>query len=172
MQKGDLFFHADVHGAPVVVLKTEGEKPSEEDKEQAAQYAATASKAFKQGVTAVDVYAVSPEQVKTSAKSGEYLPTGSFQIRGERQWFKNQKVELAISYDKEKQRVVSGSPPAIQEKHGKHLIVVPGTKKKGEAVKDLKKKLENLFDAEYVNPDELLQALPAGRVKIKKPRTN
>jgi len=88
----DLFFHANIFGASAVVLR-EGKAASKEVKEEAAQFAACFSKAWENGLSAVDVFAVGKEQISKSSQAGS-LGTGSFLISGEREWFKNVKLEL------------------------------------------------------------------------------
>ncbi|MEM3526057.1 MAG: NFACT RNA binding domain-containing protein, partial [Candidatus Jordarchaeaceae archaeon] len=63
MEPGDLFMHADLRGAPVVIIK-KGEKPvSNETLQEAAQFAVSFSNAWKSGWGQADVYWVTCEQV-------------------------------------------------------------------------------------------------------------
>ena len=89
--EGDLFFHADIFGASAVVLKG-GAQSSDEAQQEAAQFAACYSSAWESGQSYVDVFAAGREQVSKSAKGR--LPTGSFAISGEREWFKAMRLEL------------------------------------------------------------------------------
>lgn len=93
LDKNDLFFHADIAGGSVVILK-DGEHASEQDKKEAAQWAACYSKAWKLGYTSLDVYAVGKEQVSKTPPSGEYLAKGSFAISGKRMWFRSTPLQL------------------------------------------------------------------------------
>jgi len=92
LAEGDLFFHADVQGAPAVVLKNGG-SAEEQDLKETAQFAACFSSAWKRGLHNVDVYAVSAKNVDKRAQ-GEFLSQGSFMIRGERKWFRNVPLRL------------------------------------------------------------------------------
>jgi len=58
MDAGDLFFHADIDGAPVAVMKTGGRNAGDQDLMEAAQFAASYSAAWKFGYGSVDVYCV------------------------------------------------------------------------------------------------------------------
>ena len=89
----DLFFHANVFGASAVVLKN-GTGASEGVREEAAQFAACYSKAWEDGLSAVDVFSARKGQVSKSSRGGS-LGTGSFLISGERGWYRNVKLELA-----------------------------------------------------------------------------
>jgi len=59
----DFVFHADIAGAPFVVLKTERKIPSQQSICEAAQLAASHSRAWKANFSAIDVYWILPEQV-------------------------------------------------------------------------------------------------------------
>jgi predicted ribosome quality control (RQC) complex YloA/Tae2 family protein len=162
MQGGDKYLHADVHGAPSTLVVSEGREVPEKSLEEAAVFAGVYSKAFSAGVGSVDVYAVDPDQVQTSAKSGEYLPPGSFVITGERQWFKNVLLRVEVSFDQEQNRVVYAPPSVIGFPR---IQVIPGVTPKGELARKVKKELEKLFEQE-VDVNEVLQALPSGKGKI------
>ena len=66
MEDDDLFFHADIQGASAVILKN-GKSASEEELQEAAQFAASFSKAWINGNAAVDVYAVEKKQLSKHA---------------------------------------------------------------------------------------------------------
>ncbi len=164
MEEKDLFFHADIKGGSVVIVKSDGKDIPQKTKEEAAQFAASFSRAFSTGLAAITVYAAKPSQVKTAAKAGEYLPKGGFVIIGEREWFKAMPTRVAVSYDKEKKRVVSGPESAIS-KYGFYVIVVPGDKDKGEVAKAVKNILEKKF-GEEIDINEVLAMLPPGKAEI------
>ncbi len=164
MEDKDLFLHADIRGGSVVVIKSDRKGVPERTKQEAAQFAATFSRAFSTGLGGITVYAARPEQVKTAAKSGEYLPKGGFVIIGEREWFKSMPVKVAISYDKEKHRVVSGPESAIKQ-YGDYILVVPGDMDKGELAKRVKKKLGEIFGVD-VDLNDVISMLPPGKGKI------
>ncbi|MDD1666764.1 MAG: NFACT family protein [Methanomicrobiales archaeon] len=122
MGGGDTFVHADVHGAPVLIVKG-----ATGHMDEVAQFAASYSGAWKSGHAAADVYAVRPDQVSKAAPSGEYLSTGGFSIRGERTWFRN--VPLAVSIglaEGEAPRVIGGPPGAVAKKAVHRVTLRPG----------------------------------------------
>ncbi|RLF20491.1 MAG: hypothetical protein DRN15_06140 [Thermoprotei archaeon] len=92
----DIFVHADIHGAPVVVIMTKGNKIPERTISEAIMFAAAYSRAWKEGMAGVDVYWVRGSQVSKSPPSGEYLPKGSFMVRGKRNYFRGVPLQLAI----------------------------------------------------------------------------
>ncbi len=147
----DLFFHADIRGAPATILKG-GKKASEKVLGEVAQFAASYSSAWKAGLSSVDVYAVEKGQVSKEAQ-GEYLGTGSFVISGKRRWFKNTELGLKIGVDEK------GNLACVPESTGfpfsKSISLKPGDKEKGEAARAIAKELG-------ASIDEVLSILPAG----------
>ncbi|KAK7974082.1 hypothetical protein PG989_015930 [Apiospora arundinis] len=85
LKKGDIYVHADLHGAPSVIIKNNPQTPDApippSTLSQAGNLAVSASNAWdsKAGAAA---YWVDAEQVSKSAPTGEFLPTGSFMVRG------------------------------------------------------------------------------------------
>ena len=80
---GDLFVHADVHGASVVIVKGKTERMDE-----VAQFAASYSGAWRSGHFSAEVYSALPAQVSKTPESGEYVSRGSFIVRGERTYYR------------------------------------------------------------------------------------
>ncbi len=154
----DLFFHADIFGASVVVLKG-GASADEETKKEVAQFAACYSNAWKQMLPAVDVYAMRRAQVSKSTESG-YLGRGSFLLKGEREWYRGMRLELVMFAKDGKLSVAS---PAAFEKlkpEAKHVAVKEGKEKKSDAAKKIARALG------LDNVDAIMQQLPAGTFSI------
>ena len=164
MDDQDLFFHADIKGGSVVIVKSNGRSIPKRTKIEAAQFSASFSKAFSVGLAGINVYSVKPSQVKTSAKSGEFLPKGGFVILGEREWFKAVPVRVGVSYDKENHRVVSGPESAIK-RYGHYIVVVPGNMSKGDIAKRIYDFILKQF-SEKPDIDEIMRMLPPGKGKI------
>ncbi|MFP3278049.1 MAG: NFACT RNA binding domain-containing protein [Candidatus Micrarchaeota archaeon] len=158
----DLFFHADIFGASVVVLKN-GIEASREIKEEVAQFAASFSRAWSSGMTYADVYSLKREQVSKSTNKG-YLATGSFAMSGEREWFKAMPLILyaftEIKDDSKKFEIVP-SLTYDKIKPEKAVELRPGNTKKSDTAKKLAKLLE--FD----DIDYILQHIPSGSFSIK-----
>ncbi len=153
LQSGDKYLHADIHGAPSTVVVSEGKPISEEALAEAARFAGTFSRAFPKGLASIDVYAVNPDQVKTAAKAGEFLPKGGFQIRGEREWFRKLPVKIWVSWD--------GKRPVAFAREEKGVCVVPGDMPKGELAARVKHKLDSIFKCEC-DVNDLMSILPPG----------
>jgi len=156
MEEGDLFFHADIQGGSVVVLKG-GEKADVDDGREAAQFAACYSNAWK-SAAAVDAYCVKPAQISKHS-SGGYVGQGGYAIEGERLWFRGTKLELAIG--KNGEGIVCVQPAICKRKLENALLLVPGNIEKGKAAVQIAKDVG-------VHVDEILQALPAGNFQIRK----
>jgi predicted ribosome quality control (RQC) complex YloA/Tae2 family protein len=108
MAGGDLFVHADVHGASVVIVKGRTERMDE-----VAQFAASYSGAWRSGHFSADVYSALPPQVSKTPESGEFISRGSFIVRGERTWYRNVPLAVGIGLMLEPQAAVIGGPPSV-----------------------------------------------------------
>ncbi|MEA1994050.1 MAG: ribosome rescue protein RqcH [Euryarchaeota archaeon] len=158
MDSTDLYLHADIHGAPHVIVK-DGQKCSEKTVDEAAVFAASFSRAWKKKIAGVDVYWVYPEQVTKSPPSGEYLPTGAFFIKGEKRFIKHVPLSLAIGIFENKP--MCGSVSAVKANCKKYVEIVQGDKRKEALAKILAHMLG------YDNLDEIIQVLPTGRSRLK-----
>ncbi|MEW5955420.1 MAG: NFACT RNA binding domain-containing protein [Candidatus Micrarchaeota archaeon] len=145
LEPSDLFFHADVHGAPATILKN-GQNASENDLRECAEFAGAYSSAWKAGHGAVDVYCVKPDQV-SKYSHGEYVAKGGFMIRGERKWFRGLPLRLRLAVVDERAAVV---PRTASE----GVEVVPGGYKKAVVAEGVKKNLG------VISSDEVLALLP------------
>lgn len=126
----DTVFHAEIVGAPFVVIKTAGNQPSEQVLEEAAEFAAAYSKGWREGFASMDVYWVKPDQLGKGGPSGQYVSTGAFVVSGKRSWKRNVPLRLAIGVLVEKDgatRFVGGPPDSVRTKTQTYVIVVPGT---------------------------------------------
>lgn len=120
MNENDLVFHADITGSPFVIIKNpKNEKIPESTINEAADFCAAYSKAWKIGIQA-DVYYISPDQVKK--ESG--LPKGSFMIYGKREWVRRIEMKLAIGVFDNK--IIYGPISAIKKKTKKYIVIIPG----------------------------------------------
>jgi predicted ribosome quality control (RQC) complex YloA/Tae2 family protein len=82
----DIYLHAEIRGAPHVIIRSEGREVPEDDVREAAEFAAMHSRAWGEGVGALKVFWVRADQVSGRAPSGMYLPKGSFMVIGERNY--------------------------------------------------------------------------------------
>jgi predicted ribosome quality control (RQC) complex YloA/Tae2 family protein len=167
MESNDLYFHADFDGAPSVVVK-DGQESGEETREQAAKAAVSFAKTWKAGIGSDNTYYVTPDKVTQEPESGEYLPKGAFIIRGDRNYIRNVKVEVAIGpYEIEEGLYVPMAGPleAVKENCSTFVEVEPGRTKKSDIAKDIRSYFkEQDFDLDL---DYIVRSLPPGESDIK-----
>ncbi len=161
LEKTDLFFHADVHGAAAVILK-EGQSASEQSKKEAAQFAACFSSAWKARYSVADVFYAKPEQVSKYAQ-GEYVAKGGFMIYGKKQYFRSLPLKLLMVKSGEGEAAFPALYPECFDFEsnpvtGSKVALAPGSVSKSDAAKKVVKKLglENAYNA----VDEVLRLLP------------
>lgn len=166
----DVVFHADVHGAPFFVVKTEGKELGDETIAEAAEAAASYSKAWKSHHGSCDTYYVNPDQLSKTPEAGEYLTKGAFVVRGQKNWIKNVELKLAVGVRRDKDLVeVVGGPVNAVKKHARQYITIGvGDMKQGELAKKIKEKLmkesskEDREVIKTVKLDEIQRWIPAG----------
>lgn len=124
----DPVFHADVAGAPFIVVKSEGKTPGEAALREASEFAAALSRAWREGAAAVDVYWVKPDQLSKSGSSGEYVPHGAFAVSGKRNWMRGVPLRVAIGLAEKdgKARIIGGPLDAVKAKTKVYVTLVPG----------------------------------------------
>ena len=123
LKTNDLYFHADLHGAPSCALKfssglVEDPYPPEHlpagipafrlsdsvsndlisdlSINQAAQMSLVWSRGWNGGGGAGTAYWAKPSQVSKTAETGEYLTKGSFIVRGKRNWIKDLEMKISV----------------------------------------------------------------------------
>ncbi len=170
----DYVFHADILGSPFVVVKTGGRTPTEQTFWEAASFTASQSRAWKEGLGAVDVYWVYPSQVSKTSPSGEYLRKGSFMIQGKRNYLTKVELRLAVGVkmDDDEVSFLVGPISAVEKSCLAHLIIEPGKTKKLEFARQAVYELAGKIGLE-MSPrsptytfftDEIVRLLPPGRI--------
>jgi predicted ribosome quality control (RQC) complex YloA/Tae2 family protein len=144
MEPHDVVFHADVVGAPFVLIKTEGKHPPEQTINESAQLAASYSRAWREMLDTVNVYWVSPKQVSKAALP---LKRGAFIIRGSKNYVRNVPLQIAIGVQmKEERPIVVGCPvEAISKQTSIYIEIIPGNQKSGELAKRVRRLLAKKF---------------------------
>lgn len=141
LQGGDTFLHADVHGGSVIILKGTTENPDE-----VAQFAASYSNAWKTGHMTADVYAAAPNQVSKTPEAGEYVSRGSFVIRGERTYYHNVVLGVAIGLQTTPEMGVIGGPiDAVKSRAEHYVILRPGQYEPNDAAKKILRILRDQY---------------------------
>jgi predicted ribosome quality control (RQC) complex YloA/Tae2 family protein len=158
-EKGDVVFHTDMAGSPFVVVKAEGKPVPMTTLEEAGQFCAAFSRAWKNGFSYLEVFYVAPEQLSKEPNPGEFLPKGAFVVRGAVKYLKP-KVEICIGKDQQ-ERVMVAADRAVLKWCGKGYLVTQGNEK----TSDVAKRLAKLLD---VHVDDIVPMLPPGGVKLGK----
>ncbi|MDQ2049501.1 ribosome rescue protein RqcH [Natronolimnohabitans sp. A-GB9] len=180
LEPGDKVLHTQAHGGPVTVLKaTDPSEASSADIElpdssieEAAQFAVSYSSVWKDGRYAGDVYAVDSDQVTKTPESGEYLEKGGFAIRGDRTYYRDTPVGVAVGVQCEPYtRVIGGPPSAIEDQAETTIELEPGRYAQADAAKRLYRRFRERFEDEsfvrkIASPDRIQHFMPPGGSRI------
>jgi len=164
MEDNDIYFHSDIHGAPSVVVKSEGREIPETTIEEAASFAASYSSAWSKGFGSQDVYWVHPDQVSKTPQSGEFVSKGAFIIRGSRNYIRAAALLIAVGVvDYEGERIMAGPLDALKKYTDKYIIIKPGYTKKEALSREILRKIdeERVFTLE-----DMIRVLPSGKADI------
>ncbi len=173
----DLVFHSHVHGAPFFVVKNpEGVEVPDSTRREAAQAAASYSRAWSRGIGSVDVYEVRPEQVSKDAPAGEYLGKGAFMIYGRKRWYRNTPLGVAVGFKIEngEVKVYGGPVNAVKERTDYFVELTPGRMKSRELASEIREKIHSMARKDHreliskVNLQDIQKLIPSGRGRIRK----
>jgi len=171
----DVVFHADVVGAPFVVVKTEGKEPSQQVLREAGEFAAAFSRGWREGFASVDVYWVEPDQLSKGGPSGEYVSRGGFVVRGKRNWMRGASLETAVGVvmeDDGEIKFVGGPVQSVEAKTNAYVVVVPGDLKGKEVFKHVLAALAGKIPKEQrekvlkVSVEEIREFIPYSKGRI------
>ena len=173
-EKGDVVFHAEMHGAPFFVVKNpSGKEIPQKTLEETAEAAASYSSAWKTGVSSCDVYYVLPGQVSKSAPSGEFLGKGAFMISGKKEYFRKTTLQIGIGVKlNQGAEVIAGPVSAVASNSKYHVKVSVGDKKSEELAKEIKAAVlrrSNKEDAEKIRKiriEDIQRLIPGGKGRI------
>jgi predicted ribosome quality control (RQC) complex YloA/Tae2 family protein len=159
----DRYAHADVHGAPSVVVKNNGAPPSSDSMLEACHFSLAYSKAWAARVSSGHSFWVESDKVSKTPNTGEFLAKGSFVIRGKRNWNKNLELKLAIGlidYNSV-EKLMGGPVMALENQSKKYAVFKPGFTDR----KQLSKILSNIFERDI---SEIEKLLPNGGFELVK----
>ena len=99
LTKGDVYVHADLHGASSTIIKNSNPTAPIPPLtlSQAGQACVSRSAAWDAKVV-TSAYWVYPDQVSKTAPTGEYLTTGSFMIRGRKNYLPPQPLVMGVAW--------------------------------------------------------------------------
>ena len=172
LEPRDVFLHADVHGAPAVIVKSQGKELSEATLSEAAQFAVSYSSIWKQGLGSGRCYWVYPKQVSKTPESGEHLPKGAFIIRGERHYLESEAL-IAIGVHDEK--IIGGPVSAIANIAHRFVVIEPGKYNQSDVAKMISRELlattkegHKKSLRKIIAVDEVAKFLPSGYSEINR----
>lgn len=166
LKSGDLYFHADLHGAPSVIAKraTGGTPIAPATIEEAAQWAVAFSKAWRAGLASASAFWVTPEQVSKAAASGEFVPRGAWVIHGTKNVLRDLPLELALGsvrVDGEERWTVAPER-SVRARGTVRVLLVPGEERD-------RAEVERSLARDLGVSRSLLQALlPAGGITARR----
>ncbi|OIR20848.1 MAG: hypothetical protein BD935_04435 [Marine Group III euryarchaeote CG-Epi1] len=155
LKTNDRYAHADIHGAPSVVVKNvNGVQPSEHSMLEACNFSLSYSKAWGARVSSGHSFWVDNDKVSKTPNTGEFLAKGAFVIRGKRNWHRNLELNIAIgliTYDGNL-KFMSGPISSIEKHSEKFVIFRPGFTER----KIVIRKLSESFSADSTDIEKLL----------------
>ena len=155
LKANDRYAHADIHGAPSVVVKSEqGLSPSEISMKEASSFSLAYSKAWGARVASGHSFWVEKESVSKTPNTGEFLAKGAFVIRGKRNWHKNLEIMLAIGFIEYEgsEKLMGGPVESFVGKSKRYIVFKPGFIDR----KTVSKKLANVFSEDLSSIEKLL----------------
>lgn len=170
----DIFMHADIHGAPAVVVKTKGNTPSEDDLYDSAVIAVAYSKGWKAGIGSIRVFYVTSDQVSLSPPTGEYLAKGGIMVYGRKNYLRPVPVRiwLGIGLDNDGiPRIIQGSREVVERYSLVFASLIPGEEKRLDVARELKQKFSQMVDYDakpfiLAVPEQDLASRIPGRARI------
>jgi predicted ribosome quality control (RQC) complex YloA/Tae2 family protein len=173
LEDADIFLHADIHGAPVVVLKTHGREASERDILEAAYLTACYSKAWKAGFASIDVFWARGDQVSKTPPSGEYLSKGSFMVYGRRNYV-TIPLELSLGLERVESsvygvyyRVIVGPEELVRERSVGYVVLRPADKPVENVASEIYDKLVKSRAREFITVGEIIGRIPGPSTIVK-----
>jgi predicted ribosome quality control (RQC) complex YloA/Tae2 family protein len=137
LKASDIYIHADVHGAPSVIVKTPANSEAgEASLREAGKWAVCYSKAWRAGLASADAFWVHADQVTKAGASGEFVPAGSWVIHGNKNVLKDLPLELAIGEVlHEGERLLVAAPPDAFNREGCKVVwyLYPGEERERKA---------------------------------------
>jgi len=175
MQPQDIVFHAEIVGAPFVLIKTEGKTAPEQAINEAAQLAASYSRAWREMLTTMNVYWVNPDQVSKTPPSGQFLKKGSFMISGSKNFVHGVplRVAVGVKIGDDEMMVVGGPVDAIAGQTEVYVEIFPGDKKSSQLAKQIRHLLSMKVSEEQkrmvtqIPIEDFQRFIPLGRGKMK-----
>lgn len=161
----DRYVHADIHGAPSVVVKhPEGgtDEPTDVTMREAGQLSVAFSKAWRAGLASASAFWVLPEQVSRSGASGEFVARGAFVIHGTKNALPELPTELAVGWvDVQGRELLCAGPPQALRARGRVLFRISPGEERERAEREVE-----LARSASVSRSRLQSLLPPGGLTV------
>jgi predicted ribosome quality control (RQC) complex YloA/Tae2 family protein len=175
MEPEDIVFHAEIIGSPFVLIKTAGKTATEQTINEAAQLAASYSRAWREMLSAINVYWIYPDQVSKTPPSGQSIQKGSFMIRGTKNFVRGVPLQVAVGVktDNDMIMIIGGPVTAIAQQTSAYVEIIPGDQKSGQLAKKIRHLLSTKVNKELkrnvtsIPIEEIQRFIPSGRGKLR-----
>jgi predicted ribosome quality control (RQC) complex YloA/Tae2 family protein len=157
-------FHSEVAGAPFVLVQADSEKVPQSTLEEAAQMAASfTTRAWQAGYSSLDVFWVRAEQLTKTPPSGEYLKTGAFVVKGQKNYLRGSQLMLAVgaAKDGDSFRIFAAPARAVASRTATYVKIIPGKIEKRKLAEMVKARLIALAP---MSEKEKIKAVPLGEI--------
>lgn len=167
LKEGDIYVHADLHGAASVVVKHPeggGLTLTEATYREAGQWAVAFSKAWRAGLAAASAFWVTHDQVSKAGASGEFVARGAWVIHGTKHLMDDLPLELALgTIDYAGETLWTVAPPeAVRRRGAIRVLLAPGAERE-------RAEREIELVRELGVPRSVLQSLlPAGGLSVRR----
>ena len=168
LKDGDIYVHADLHGAASVIVKRPmpGEPAlGEATLREAGQWAVAFSKAWRAGLASGEAFWVNSDQVSKKAASGEFVARGAWVIHGTKHLMNDLPLELALGTIRYRgdERWTVAPPSAVRALGEVRVLLTPGEdRERAEREVELSKELG-------LSRPLLQSLLPAGGLSVRRP---
>jgi predicted ribosome quality control (RQC) complex YloA/Tae2 family protein len=167
LKDGDIYVHADLHGAASVVVKrsADGVPIGEASLTEACQWAVSYSKAWRAGYATGTAFWATPEQVSKTAASGEFVARGAWVIHGTKHFVRDMPLELALGTIRylDQERWTVAPEASVRARGVVRCLVTPGEERE-------RSTREEALARELGIDRSLLQSLlPAGGLAVRRP---
>lgn len=162
LKEHDLYLHADFYGAPSTIIKVEqNQEATEATIRESASFAVSFSRGWAAGMANGAAYWVYPSQVSKTPESGEFIATGSWVIRGKRNYVLDVPLSLEIGMvEIRKEKLPMICPVGVLSGKGEKVVkILPGREKRTAVAK-------KIADALGVPREEIESILPPGNSQI------
>ncbi len=167
LREGDVYVHADVHGAPSVIVKHPAPgAPGAGDTtlREAGQWGFCFSKAWRAGLASGTAFWVTPDQVSKAGASGEFVARGAWVIHGSKNFLRDLPAELALgTITVDGETLWTAAPPdAVRARGTIRVLLSPGEERE-RAVREVE-----LAREVGLTRERLQSLLPAGGISWRR----